>query len=127
MGNERKRRGWMFWTGIAVVGLIVGYPLSIGPAIALCSLLDMPDWGAKIYNFVYSPIIYFDNHEPRIIGRIFARYVEWCAGMNEDDRLSRLVVGAVIGVATIALVIWIVNKRVRPSSRPNPDATSESN
>src|SRR5260370_19830155 len=108
MNKPKKKPGVAFWATATAVGLIVGYPLSIGPAAALCSLLDMPLWSAKIYNFVYHPIIYFDSHEPRIVGHIFARYVESCAGMNEDDRLSRLIVGAVFGAAMIAFSVWIV-------------------
>src|SRR5258708_6951300 len=118
MGEPKKKPRVAFWATATVVGLIVGYPLSVGPAASLCSLLGMPLWSAKIYNFVYHPIIYFDNHEPRSVGRVFARYVEWCAGMNEDDRLSRLIVGAVIGAAMIAFFVWIVNK-IRQASRPH--------
>ena len=109
--TERKKPTAGFWITVVVVTVLVGYPLSIGPVVWLSGLLGDPMWYLDIYMVVYKPIVYFDNHEPRWLGRIFASYVEWCRGTNLDHRWSRWTAGAVIGAAIIAFVVRVVNKR----------------
>ena len=81
--ESRRARRW----AIAAVILGVLYPLSIGPAAGIMHWLGDPIWYANVYNLAYRPITYFDNHEPRKLGRMFAWYVETCRGTGFDPRV----------------------------------------
>ena len=37
MGKDRKRPGWIFWTTVALVIILIGYPLSFGPTCWMAS------------------------------------------------------------------------------------------
>jgi hypothetical protein len=65
-----------------ILGIL--YPLSIGPAAGLSHWLGDPNWYLDVYMVVYRPIVYFDDHEPRALGRMFAWYVETCRGTRGD-------------------------------------------
>lgn len=55
MSNERKGRGAAFWTIVAVVMVLVIYPLSFWPA---CTLVGREILPAETTGIVYWPLVY---------------------------------------------------------------------
>jgi len=55
MGDDRKKITAGFWISVAFVAVLVGYPLSIGPAQWLIWNTEIPGL-AETGHFVYAPI-----------------------------------------------------------------------
>ena len=51
--THRKKPGVAFWVTVTLFAVLVGYPLSFGPACWITSRLDEPH---PIFNAVYSPL-----------------------------------------------------------------------
>jgi hypothetical protein len=48
--NDRKQPGMAFWATVVVVGLLIAYPLSFGPACWITSRTSLPgDWLLVVY------------------------------------------------------------------------------
>ena len=56
MTSDRKKPGVAFWATVVVVVILVGYPLSIGPA---CWVTSRSDAGGDAVSLVYQPIFRF--------------------------------------------------------------------
>ena len=53
--TDSKKHGWAFWATVGLVVVLVGYPLSFGPACWLVSWEILPDWGIGA---IYRPLYY---------------------------------------------------------------------
>ena len=61
-------------TAILLVGLIVGYPLSAGPAVFILDCLGEPPLGESMMEAIYSPL---DRLPTPILGPI-AKWADFC-------------------------------------------------
>ena len=62
--TDRKHTGWAFWTTVALVTLLVVYPLSFGPA---CWIASRTNAGAEWLPICYRPIVSgLSNDRPRL-------------------------------------------------------------
>jgi hypothetical protein len=52
---DRKKPGVAFWATVVVVVLLVGYPLSIGPAHGIVCALQSP-WSEDAADFIFHPL-----------------------------------------------------------------------
>jgi hypothetical protein len=75
MSEERKRAGAGFWITVALVGVLVAYPLSIGPAIWLSLVLGEPNWLSAANGYVYAPLEWLMNHSPDWLGGLIYKYI----------------------------------------------------
>jgi len=68
MSEERKKPTAGFWFTVALVALLVGYPLSQGPAFCFCSQFkrEMPNHRRALgaYRTVYVPLYYVKEFFP---------------------------------------------------------------
>jgi hypothetical protein len=71
MGEERKRASAAFWATVALVVLLVGYPLSIGPACWVSSHLGC---GSSAASLIYGPAIRACGHGPNFVAKSVAWY-----------------------------------------------------
>jgi hypothetical protein len=62
--TDRKKPGVAFWATVVVVVVLVGYPLSFGPACWVTSHCGIKgDW----LFFAYAPMIWTLNHGPDVL------------------------------------------------------------
>ena len=54
MNEDRKQPGWAVWTSVALVAVLVGYPLSFGPA---CWITSRTGYGSKLMPWIYRPFV----------------------------------------------------------------------
>jgi len=54
--TDRKRPTARFWLTVALVAVLVGYPLSIGPAFRLTDHGSLPDWEVDPVESFYVPV-----------------------------------------------------------------------
>jgi hypothetical protein len=60
---------------VALIAVLVGYPLSFGPACWVCSRVRESSFLLDVAGFFYSPILRAWWHsDPRIIGNVIAWY-----------------------------------------------------
>jgi hypothetical protein len=57
--TDRKKPGVAFWATVAVVVVLVGYPLGYGPIAGLHNRELLPRWLDDATQFVYWPINYW--------------------------------------------------------------------
>jgi hypothetical protein len=69
MTDDRKKPGWAFWTTVAVVVVLVGYPLSFGPACWIVAWAN-ENAGAGFVNGFYRPVIWTHNQSFQRSGRL---------------------------------------------------------
>ncbi len=79
MAPDRKKPGVAFWTTVVVVGLLVGYPLSFGPACWVSSYLD--DSG-DIVSLIYRPIVWFWAYGA---GDSLGKIIGWYVGLGTKN------------------------------------------
>ena len=65
MTSDRKKPTAGFWITVALAGVLVGYPLSFGPA---CWISSHANVGAPIVNVVYLPMMWIRDVSPEFIG-----------------------------------------------------------
>ncbi|HEY3963508.1 MAG TPA: hypothetical protein VGM05_03060 [Planctomycetaceae bacterium] len=89
--TDRKKPGWAFWTALGLAVLLVGYPLSFGPA---CWMHEWKGIGEAGIPIAYYPIIWLAKHSEfgdlinwyakggRALGKypaiVFGGQVAWC-------------------------------------------------
>ena len=56
MGEEGKNPGWPFWTTVVLVSMLVGYPLSFGPACWVVTRRDDAE-SKDVFHHVYYPVL----------------------------------------------------------------------
>jgi hypothetical protein len=78
MTPDRTKPGVAFWATLVVVGVLVGYPLSFGPA---CWLNERGFLGAASVSMLYSPVLVTAEN-----GRL-PKVIDWYArvGAKPDD------------------------------------------
>jgi len=64
--NRRER--WAKWTGMGLAGLMISYPLSIGP---VCWMSSHAGIGSGAVSAIYGPLI---KYAPPVASRIFEDY-----------------------------------------------------
>lgn len=77
MPSDRKKPGWAFWATVVVIVMLVGYPLSWGPACCLRTLIGDPPWAIKAYWLVYGPVLWLEERSPKAIQDVTYWY---CSG-----------------------------------------------
>ena len=77
MNDSRKKPGVAFWATMVVVVALVVYPLSFGPACALC---DRDLVAVQSMQSIYRPVIFAMSSEKVSAGGLIADYVRWCGG-----------------------------------------------
>jgi hypothetical protein len=75
MTDDRKKPGWAFWTTVAVVVVLVGYPLSFGPACWIVAWAN-ENAGAGFVNGFYRPVIWTHNRSFQRSGRLH-KVISW--------------------------------------------------
>ena len=83
--TSRKKPGVAFWATVVVVVVLVGYPLSFGPACWAVSRADADDHWLLV---VYKPIIARLSRPQTRIGRAIERYAGWGAADGWAWRLA---------------------------------------
>jgi hypothetical protein len=76
MSNDRKKPGIAFWTLVAVVIVLILYPLSLGPA---CWISCKAERGEEFVTALYRPILWIANAtQPS------RQFVFWYAGLQSE-------------------------------------------
>jgi hypothetical protein len=78
---HRKKPGLAFWATVAVVAVLVAYPLSIGPVSLIYYQFGRPHWLYSFEWYVYGPLLWTVEHGPAWYGKLFDAYVNWWAPM----------------------------------------------
>ena len=75
--TDPKKPGVAFWATVVVVTVLVGYPLSLGPA---CWISSYSDFGPQFIPTLYRPLVWTFGHapedfdDPPAIGKILQWY-----------------------------------------------------
>jgi len=77
MSEERKKPSAGFWITVALVAVLVAYPLSFGPACALC---DRDLLSVQTIQSIYRPVLFAMLSEKVPDGGLIADYARWCGG-----------------------------------------------
>ena len=79
--TSRKKPGVAFWATVALVVVLVGYPLSIGPAAYMAYRGWLAEgWRFRAYQSIYAPLIWLFEHGPAPIHDTIEWYVSfWIA------------------------------------------------
>jgi hypothetical protein len=64
------------WIAVALVAVLVGYPLSTGPVGWFEYRLLIP---MSVYNAIYAPVDWVLDFTPEVIADPYRRYNTWCA------------------------------------------------
>ena len=96
MTPDRKKPGVAFWTTVAVVVALVGYPLSFGPACWVCN------WG------------YFDENAIRVI---YGPLAKLCLSA-EETALCRATLWYGNLVPPRPFRLWSTADKLRPLPKP---------
>ena len=75
MSEPRKKPGVAFSATVAVVVVLVAYPLSMGPAAWLAWQDWTPQWALMAYGRFYSPILHLAASGPQPIYDLVDRYI----------------------------------------------------
>jgi hypothetical protein len=78
--TDRKKPTTGFWITVALVAVLVGYPLSIGPMAYLAQQPWAFAWSLRYYDLVYWPIMRL----ARTSEATTTAYI-WYTGMWPDD------------------------------------------
>jgi hypothetical protein len=62
--TDREKPTAGFWITVALVAVLVGYPLSIGPAAWICTGIGDPYWAVDAFHSVYAPILWIYHEGP---------------------------------------------------------------
>jgi hypothetical protein len=83
MTSDRKKPGVAFWATVVVVAVLVGYPLSFGPA---CWISSRVNPSGKIVSVIYLPILWALVDGPDWLQEPIERY----AWMGSSTRVMRV-------------------------------------
>lgn len=89
MGDEPKRRGWVYWT-LAVLLTSLLYVLSIGPMFWLVVHTGLPTFLEKPANYFYLPVFWPCDHSPTYRSAFKAYVKLWAPAVaGEWERAER--------------------------------------
>jgi hypothetical protein len=74
MTPDRKHPSPAFWITVALVAVLVGYPLSAGPFGWLSYHRLLPDWAEDAGTWFYAPVEWMSSYGPEPIRELFAFY-----------------------------------------------------
>jgi hypothetical protein len=89
--TDRKKPGVAFWATVALVVVLVGYPLSFGPA---CWLMYREMLTPEDVYCAYRPVISAAWSGPSAVRRAVFSYAKWCGGDDAGLVLARHLVGS---------------------------------
>ena len=79
MGSDRKKPGVAFWATVVLVAVLVGYPLSFGPWMAV--RWRLPDSLALRIDRLYRPAVSLCYVRPDWLSYAYLDYLDlWCDG-----------------------------------------------
>ncbi|HEV8003974.1 MAG TPA: hypothetical protein VGP63_29175 [Planctomycetaceae bacterium] len=83
MSDEPKKRS-RAWVWMALVAILVLYPLSVGPAAWIVARTDSP--AAYAFTKVaYAPVRWLTSNSS-VLNDVAYRYTTWCAARGFDSR-----------------------------------------
>ena len=77
MTANRKKPGVAFWATVVVVVVLVGYPLSWGPACWILWRIERPPWAVESYQRIYGPLLWVYGQSPPWIQKA----IQWYCGL----------------------------------------------
>ena len=78
MESENKRRWrWVSWFAVTCAGLVVAYPLSMGPVGWPGDQVEFPGWLSSGTSYVYAPIFDLLQYVPKPIASAYVEYLTW--------------------------------------------------
>jgi hypothetical protein len=77
--NHRKQPSVAFWATVVLVTVLVGYPLSFGPACWICDRMTID---TRIIGIAYRPILLAWEHSPEEVGAFLDWYSKIGAHQN---------------------------------------------
>jgi hypothetical protein len=86
--TDRKKPGVAFWATVAMVVVLVGYPLSWGPAWWLSHQSWCPNWTYCAYLDVYRPLRQLRVKGPYPIHEFVSWYADFCWDGRSDSKLD---------------------------------------
>ena len=69
--TSRNKPGVAYWAAVGLVVVLIGYPLSFGPACWVSSRLG---WGSSAVSLIYGPAIRACGHGPNFVAKSAAWY-----------------------------------------------------
>ncbi len=84
MSEERKKAGVWPWAVALLVAVLVGYPLSRGPAFWVAGKLDDPIWLMRSLEIVYTPFDWAFRKAPKELDDLEWRYFYLWNPTTED-------------------------------------------
>lgn len=78
MTEKKKHKSYLFWIAISLL-ILIGYPLSYGPAQAYCNA----QWGIRVYvEGPYAPLERILEGCPYQVRVMMNQYVDYCISMR---------------------------------------------
>jgi len=74
--NRRER--WARWTAVALVALLVAYPLSCPWVWIIFVRVGEPAWAEPVFGSYYAPYSWALRHAPESVQRWEEKYSFWC-------------------------------------------------
>jgi hypothetical protein len=74
--TDRKKPTPAFWIAVALVAVLLGYPLSAGPGLWIAHH-DIPQWLMNAICRIYAPVDWAEGISPKPIGRAIHGYLEF--------------------------------------------------
>jgi hypothetical protein len=73
MTSDRKKPSAGFWITVALVAVLIGYPLSYGPVVWLDNTFGVPKSIQPAVGYFYFPLGWLDDNGPQP----FNEFMEW--------------------------------------------------
>ncbi len=81
--SPSKKPAAAFWITVALVAVLVGYPLSFGPACWVCSRVPQSSASWEVTDFLYAPMLRAWWHADQgAIGNVISWYANLVANRN---------------------------------------------
>jgi hypothetical protein len=79
MGDERKRAGAGFWAMMALLAVLLAYPLSGGPVTYLVTRHRIPSRSRemRVLEVFYAPHAWFYINGPEAYRKVYERYLDF--------------------------------------------------
>jgi hypothetical protein len=84
MSEKRKKPGMAFWATVVVVVLLVLYPLSMGPWIAIYVSTHQHQSHMVVPFAVYKPIYTAIQNSPPEVAEAYGRFIVWWMDVGDS-------------------------------------------